>query len=149
MGSIYVIELSEQKWVHCPISHFAPRGSTSPGNLRIASSGADIYASSTRLFKEPIFKHLAGQALVKRIMCWWWWLVEGAVQRFFPCAVFDPKSAITDLETTYTGIVGIRFRNYKNKNQFNKIFLKGKVFDIFDESCSSCCIQCYSCLTNY
>ena len=35
-------------------------GSTSPGNLRIASSGADIYA--TRLSKEPLFKHLAGEA---------------------------------------------------------------------------------------
>jgi hypothetical protein len=49
---------------------------------------------------------------------WWWWLVEGAVQRFFPCAVFDPKSVITDLETTYTGIVGIRFR--KKKQNINK-----------------------------
>jgi hypothetical protein len=41
-------------------------------------------------------------------------------QHFFPCAVFDPKSVITDLETTYTGIVGIRFR--KKKTNINKEF---------------------------
>ena len=48
---------------------------------------------------------------------WWCWLVKGAVHRFFPCAAFDPKSE-TDLETTYTGIVGIRFR--KKKQNINK-----------------------------
>ena len=41
---------------------------------------------------------------------------KGVVQRFYPGAVFDPKSVITDLETTYTGIVGIRFR----KKQINR-----------------------------
>ena len=47
---------------------------------------------------------------------WWCWLVKGAVHRFFPCAAFDPKSVITDLETTNTGIVGIRFM----KKQINR-----------------------------
>ena len=37
-------------------------------NLRIASCGADIYASSTRVSKEPLFKHLTGDALVKRMV---------------------------------------------------------------------------------
>ena len=36
------------------------------------------------------------------IVVWWLWLVLGAVQRFSPCIVFDPKSVITDQKTTYT-----------------------------------------------
>ena len=61
---------------------------------------------------------MVGKLAFNPSMLGWWWLVEGAVQRFFPCAVFDPKSVITDLETTYTGIVGIRFR--KKKQNINK-----------------------------
>jgi hypothetical protein len=40
-------------------------GGTSPGNLRFVSCDADINVSSTRISKEALYKHLAGEALVK------------------------------------------------------------------------------------